>query len=311
MREVGWWSDQDTSAYKWPKYDSRKWVKLCLKYTVESTMIVVQAQCWTQAPQNWWQPSLYFTRSHQFSASLARGIPFRDAFGWKGIPSPAEATHGYAVPSSEQVLKKVYRCWMNPGISRGSGTIEKVGHPWINWHEKCKTAMGIGSTGHCGGGWSGGSIAWLRRLAAGEQRQFFTPSSIEPFGEGAGAHGREVWICTISVGMFLQLEEENILGFDLKNLRSFEVSILWGISNVPHKEKPKKVYPAQDTWPPWCWLEKSFLLTLFYLGQLIFLEKIVSVIWGSELILNVISKTLFPVDIQLTCNIVKIWGITI
>ena len=105
-RPRGWWSDQDTSAYKWPKYDSRKWVKLCLKYTVESTMSVVQAQCWTQAPQNWLQPSLYFTLSHQFSASLARGIPSKDAFGWKGIPSPAEATHGYAVLSSEQVLKK-------------------------------------------------------------------------------------------------------------------------------------------------------------------------------------------------------------
>ena len=51
----------------------------------------------------------------------------------------------------------------------------------------------------------------------------------------------------MSVGMFLQLEEKNMLGFDLKNLRSFEVSILWGNSNVPYKEKPKKVYPAQDT----------------------------------------------------------------
>ena len=107
--------------------------------------------------------------------------------------------------------------------------------------------MGTGSPGHRGGGWPGGAIAWLRRLATGEHRPFLTSSSIEPLGEGASAHGREIWICTMSVGMFLQLEEKNMLGFDLKNLRSFEVSILWGNSNVPYKEKPKKVYPAQDT----------------------------------------------------------------
>ena len=82
-------------------------------------------------------------------------------------------------------------------------------------------------------------LLWLTLFFKASQHKAtcFTPSSIEPFGEGAGAHGREIWICTISVGMFLQLEEKNILGFDLKNLTSFEVSILWGISNVPYKEK--------------------------------------------------------------------------
>lgn len=77
-----------------------------------------------------------------------------------------------------------------------------------------------------GGGWLGGNIPWLRLLATGEQRPFFTSSSIVPFGEGAGPCARDIWICKISAGILLQVEEKNILGLGLKSLRSFEVSIL-------------------------------------------------------------------------------------
>ena len=56
-----------------------------------------------------------------------------------------------------------------------------------------------------------------------------------PFGEGAGACGSDIWICKISAGILLQVEEKNILGLGLKSLRSFEISILQDSSDDQEK----------------------------------------------------------------------------